>query len=71
VGEEVSLGEVAAEFVDRGQLGVGFDAFGDREDADRVGEVDSVGRDRLVLGVVLNALDEGAVDLDEVDREAA
>ena len=38
--------------------------------AERVGEADEVGRDRGVLGVVLDALDERAVDLDHVDREA-
>ena len=42
-----------------------------RDEAERVGEAGEVGGDRRVLGVVLDALDEGAVDLDHVDREAA
>ena len=36
-----------------------------------MGEADEVRGDRRVLRVVLDALDEGAVDLDHVDREAA
>src|SRR5439155_23980503 len=35
-----------------------------------MGEADEVRGDRRVLRVVLDALDEGAVDLDHVDREA-
>ena len=35
-----------------------------------MGEADEIRGDRRVLRVVLDALDEGAVDLDHVDREA-
>ena len=53
------------------ELAARLDPLGDRDQAERVGEADEVGGDRRVLGVVLDALDERAVDLDHVDREAA
>src|SRR5439155_12630059 len=69
-GEEEALREIAAELSQRRQLPVGLDALGDREQAERVGEADEVRRDRGVLRIVLDALDERAIDLDQVDREA-
>src|SRR2546429_1217708 len=68
--EEEALGEVAAELPQRRELPVRLDAFGDREQAEGVSEADEVRGDRGVLRVVLDALDERAIDLDQVDREA-
>ena len=62
---------VAAEFAHRAQLALGFDALGDRHQAERVGEAGQVGRDGRVLGALPDVLDERAVDVIKVDREAA
>ena len=69
--EQEALREVAAELPHRGELALGLDALRDRHQAQRVREAREVRRDRRVLRVVLDALDEGAVDLDHVHREAA
>jgi hypothetical protein len=69
--EKKPLGHVAVELAHRRELPLGFDALGDRPKAERVRETHEVGRDRRVPRVVLDALDERAVDLDQVDREAA
>ena len=70
-GEQVALAEVASELAQLRELPVGLDALGDGDEAERVGEAHEVGGDGRVLRVVLDALDEGQVDLDDVDREAA
>src|SRR3989475_4213309 len=68
--EEEALREVAAELANRGQLPVRLDPLGDCEQAERVREARQVGRDGSVLRVVLDAVDERAVDLEDVDGEA-
>ena len=49
-----------------------LDAFGDRLQAERVGEAHDGGDDGAVVRVAasVEAVDEGAVDLQQVDREA-
>jgi len=52
-------------------LAGGLDPLGNGDEAERMCEVDEVGGDRGVLGVVYCALHERGVDLDHVDREMA
>src|SRR5205823_12690387 len=51
--EQVALAEVAAEALERAQLSGRLDPLRDRDDAERVREVDQVRRDRGVLRIVL------------------
>jgi hypothetical protein len=64
-------GQVAAEPSHRQELLGGLDALGDRDQPQRVCDAHNVGRDRRVLRVDADALHEGAIDLDDVDREVA
>ncbi len=68
-GVEVSLGLVAAKGLEVGELVVGLDAFGDCAQSEGVGQRDDGGDDGFVVGVGGDAGHEGAVDLDDVDRE--
>ena len=68
--EQEALREVAAELAQRGQLRLGLDALGHRDEAEGVRQADDVRRDRGIARIVLGALHERAVDLDHVDREA-
>ena len=69
-GPQEPLTEVAALVPEQLGLGDGFDTFGDDADVERVGEVDDAGHDRVVLRVQAEPGDEGAIDLQEVDRIA-
>ena len=56
---------------EKGALGIGFHAFGDHAQAERTAEPNDGAHDRLGIGAVPEPGDEGAVDLDLVDRKLA
>ena len=64
--EQVALAAVAAELAEALQLGLVLDALGDRDEAEAAAELHERG-DQRVVGVAGG--DEGAVDLQRVDRE--
>src|SRR5207253_1400966 len=65
------LPEMHAEALQRGQLAGCLDAFGDEVELERLTQGDDRAGDRLVLPVDVDALDEGLVDLEDVEREPA
>ena len=65
--DEVSLAEAAAEFEDALALVGAFDAFGDDGDAERFGELEDAGDEAGLDVVSVDAGEEGAVELEEVD----
>ena len=69
-GEVVALAELAAELAEGGQLLGCLDAFGDRLQTERLGEGEDAPGQGGVLGAPGHAGDKGAVDLENVDREA-
>src|SRR4051794_41729764 len=69
-GEQVALRAMAAEALEGLQLLDGLDALGDRAEAEAVGDVDDRTDDRRVVLLGAEAVDERAVDLDGVDRDA-
>ena len=69
--EEVSLCEVAAELGEAGPLLPRLHALGDDLEAESVRQLHRAAQDRSVGRVVRDAGDEGAVDLDLVDRQLA
>ncbi|MNN45045.1 hypothetical protein D3C81_1593610 [compost metagenome] len=68
--EQVTLDEVAAVAFEKLVLLEGFDAFGDHLQMQGVGHDDNGLDDLHVLGGNWNVLDEGAVDLQRVQRQA-
>src|SRR4051794_10644841 len=70
LGEEVALRALAAEALERLELLDGLDALGDRAEAEAVGDVDDRRDDRGVVLLGAEPVDERAVDLDRVDRDA-
>jgi hypothetical protein len=69
-GEEVALAELAAELAQGGQLLGCLDAFGDRLQTECLGKGEDPPGKGGVLGAPGHAGDKGAVDLEDVDREA-
>src|SRR6185295_4574615 len=69
--EVVALGDGAAERLQAVPDGLGLDALGDDLEAEVAAEVDRRAHDRRVVLAAVHADDEGAVDLDLVDRQAA
>lgn len=67
--EQVALDFVAVVFAKKLQLLVGFYAFGDDREVQAVGHGDDGASDLGVLFARRKAVDEGAVDLQYVDRE--
>ena len=67
--EVVALGDVASIAGEHGGGGGGFDAFGDRRQAQGVGEVDDGAHDRCGTGIFGDGGDERAVEFDFVDRQ--
>lgn len=63
-GDEIALGEIAAELARGSEIGLGLDALGDDRDAQRMGEARDLVDDRLAAGALAHAIDEGAVDLE-------
>src|SRR4029079_10056411 len=61
---------IAPELMERVELRAGLDALGDRAQAEAARDVDDRRDDRGVLVLGPEAVDEGAVDLDRVDRDA-
>src|SRR5437588_13109809 len=70
-GEEEALHFFAALLAEELELGFGLDAFGGDAEVEAVGHRDDGGDDGAVAGAPLDLVDEGLVDLDAVDREAA
>src|SRR4051794_5781112 len=68
--EEIALRERAPERAQTGRLLLGLDALGNDADAERAPHREDGGHDRLVLRRADYAVDERAVDLQRVDREA-
>src|SRR4051812_1779594 len=68
-GEVEALPEVAAERPQFGELQRRLDALGRHRQAERVTQSHDRGDDRGVVGIVTEAVDEGAVDLEGVDRQ--
>src|SRR4051794_17553568 len=69
-GEVVALCEAAAHFAQGGQLAELLDAFGHGRHAEALAELDDRVGERGVVGQRAEPLDERAVDLQRVDREA-
>jgi len=65
----VALRDVAVERAQGLDLLDRLDALGDRLHAEFVGERDDRGDDRAVVAALDDAVDEGFVDLDDVDRQ--
>ena len=61
---------MAAELAQALELDLALDALGDDLQAERAGDLDDGGDDRRVLVLGADAVDERAVDLDDVEREA-
>ena len=62
----------AAQRPQLGELTLRLDPFGDRREAERMGEIDDAGNDgavALFLADAPEAVDERLVDLQRVDRE--
>src|SRR6476661_934187 len=69
-GQEVALAELAAQLLEERELLAGLDAFGDHLLGERLPELEDRLHDLVPLAVALHVLDEGAVDLERVDRQA-
>ena len=67
--DAIALEQRAAERQQLGALGLGHLALGQAPDAEVARQGDQRLDDRLLLGVVLNAGDEAAIDLDAIDLE--
>src|SRR5579871_3218537 len=69
--DQASLDHVGAPAGEHGRGAFVGDPFGHRLDLEVAGEVDEGADEDLIVAVCGQVLDEGAVDLDEVDVEAA
>ena len=69
-GEEVALAEAASHLLEELELIFGFDAFRDDIHAEDTGELDDGLDDLEGLLAALDALDKGAVDLEDVEGES-
>src|SRR5439155_5353316 len=69
--EQEALAFVAAFGPEAAQLGFGLDALGGDDDAEAFAEADDGTDDRLRLAVGAEIADEGLIDLDLVEGEAA
>ena len=67
--DEIALHHVAALVGEEAELFLGFDALGDDRHVEAVAEADHRADDRRRLRVAAEIHDEGAVDLDLVERE--
>ena len=67
--DQVALRFLAALALQELELRRGLDALGDHAQAERVRQRDDRLRDRLVVPVLLEAVDEALVDLDALDRQ--
>src|SRR4051794_3309384 len=67
--DEIALHAIAAFGSEKRQLLPGFDAFGDDRDVEAVAEADHGADDGARLRVEAEIDDEGAIDLDLVERE--
>ena len=70
-GEQESLTLVAAEFAQPPKLIRGLDPLGDRSKAEVGCQINDRRHDALVRRILADALNEGLVDLDETQRQAA
>ena len=66
--QEVALGVATADGAEPLQLALGLDAFGDHVRA-ATGRAGRCAGERRLLGPCVDPVDEGLVDLEEVDRE--
>jgi hypothetical protein len=66
----VALGQVAAEGLELGELGWPFDAFGDDLEAEAASELKEGGEEVALVGLDVEGVDEGAVDLQDAEGEA-
>jgi hypothetical protein len=66
---EIALAKAAAHHLQALGLPLRFDALGDDLHAEAVGDPDQRLDDHAAPGAAFDAADEGAVDLDDVDRE--
>ena len=69
--EVVALRQATAFGVEHRELLGALDALGDRVEAEAAAEAEERAQDRLRARIVLQRADEGAVELDLVEREAA
>ncbi|GCC44573.1 hypothetical protein chiPu_0028521, partial [Chiloscyllium punctatum] len=67
--DQIALHRVAAFLGKEGELGLGLDAFGDDRHFKAVAEIDHRAHDRGRLRIAAEIDDEGAVDLDLVERK--
>ena len=70
-GEQKALKLVAAGVAQHRRLLFGLDAFGDHHQTERVTKADDGARDGEVGGVAFHVMNEGAVDFQTVERQAA
>src|ERR1700675_2949947 len=69
LGVEIALDVVTFEFVEGSQLVVFFDAFGDRNQAQGVAQLDDAANHGGPRSVLIDPVDEGLVDLEDVNWE--
>ena len=67
--EQESLGVIAAERADEGELVLGLDSFGDGLDVERVAHRDDAAHECCGAQVGSEGAGEAPVDLDDADRE--
>lgn len=68
--EEISLDAVTSEGAQVVELVVGVDTFSDDGEVEAMGESDDTFGDSGVVGVIVEVLDEGLVDFEDLDGEA-
>ncbi len=68
--EHRALLQIATRVAEAIQLILPLDTFGDRPKRQRGGDLDDRPRESRLIGVAGKAIDEGLVDLQNVDREA-
>ena len=69
--QPVPLRQIAAALAQHRELPLLLDALGDHGNAERMRHRDDCGGQYEVVGIAQHVLDEAAVDLDAVDRNAA
>ena len=68
--QQIALAVVAAEILQQRKLGLGFDAFGDHFLFEALGERDDRLQDLGIFAAFADAVNERAVDLERVERQA-
>ena len=70
-GEVVALHHLDAEILDKGQLLLGFNPFGNQRQRERTSQLDNGSNDLLITLLQVDIGDEAAIDFQNIQRETA